>query len=99
MAEPIPAVSIIVVSYNSRQMTLECLRSVVAETEIPYDPLGLWLFRMVPLSRHVTLSLVAALTRHPSARESAEFWGEVWARRAEWQDGLPESPVPVTSSK
>jgi hypothetical protein len=58
-------------------------------------PLGFWLLRMVPLSRYVTLSLVAALTRHPSARESAGVWGEIWARRAEWQDGLPESPVPV----
>ena len=37
MTETIPAVSIIVVSYNTRQMTLECLRSVVAETEIPYE--------------------------------------------------------------
>jgi len=58
-------------------------------------PLGFWLLRMVPLSRYVTLSLVAALTRHPSARESAGVWGEIWARRAKWQDGLPESPVPV----
>lgn len=32
-----PVVSIIVVSYNTREMTLECLRSVVAETTIPYE--------------------------------------------------------------
>ena len=37
MTETIPPVSIIVVSYNTRQLTLECLRSVVAETEIPYE--------------------------------------------------------------
>jgi GT2 family glycosyltransferase len=37
MAETIPAVSIIIVSYNTRQLTLECLRSVVAETRIPYE--------------------------------------------------------------
>lgn len=37
MTETIPAVSIIVVSYNTRQLTLQCLRSVVAETEIPYE--------------------------------------------------------------
>ncbi len=34
---PAPKVSIIVVSYNTREMTLECLRSVQAETHIPYE--------------------------------------------------------------
>jgi hypothetical protein len=62
-------------------------------------PLGSWLLRVGPLGRYVTLSLVAAFTNHPSARESAQVWGEVWTRRTEWQDGLRESPVPVTSSK
>lgn len=33
----IPAVSIIVVVYDASQMTLECLRSVAAETEIPRE--------------------------------------------------------------
>lgn len=32
-----PQVSIIVISYNTREMTLECLRSVVAQTSIPYE--------------------------------------------------------------
>jgi len=32
-----PAVSIIVVSYNTREMTLECLRSVFAETRAPFE--------------------------------------------------------------
>lgn len=34
---PDPVVSIIVVSYNTREMTLDCLRSVAAETTIPYE--------------------------------------------------------------
>src|SRR5688500_14237732 len=32
-----PVVSILVISYNTRAMTLECLRSVVAETRVPYE--------------------------------------------------------------
>lgn len=32
-----PRVSIIVVSYNTREMTLECLRSVQAQTQVPYE--------------------------------------------------------------
>jgi GT2 family glycosyltransferase len=32
-----PVVSILVISYNTRAMTLDCLRSVVAETTIPYE--------------------------------------------------------------
>jgi hypothetical protein len=32
-----PAVSILVISYNTREMTLDCLRSVVAETRGPYE--------------------------------------------------------------
>lgn len=34
---PDPVVSIIVVSYNTREMTLEALRSAVAETTIPFE--------------------------------------------------------------
>jgi hypothetical protein len=37
MIKTIPTVSIIVVSYNTREMTLDCLRSVVAETKVPYE--------------------------------------------------------------
>ncbi len=37
MSAPAPKVSIIVVSYNTREMTLECLRSVQAETRLPYE--------------------------------------------------------------
>ncbi|MFQ5622514.1 MAG: glycosyltransferase family 2 protein [Paracoccaceae bacterium] len=36
-AAPAPVVSIIVVSYNTREMTLDCLRSVAAETRLPYE--------------------------------------------------------------
>ncbi len=32
-----PAVSIIVVSYNTREMTLDCLRSIFAETRTPFE--------------------------------------------------------------
>jgi GT2 family glycosyltransferase len=32
-----PLVSILVISYNTRAMTLECLRSVVAETTVPHE--------------------------------------------------------------
>jgi GT2 family glycosyltransferase len=35
--QPDPLVSIIVVSYNTREMTLECLRSVFAETNQPFE--------------------------------------------------------------
>ena len=35
-----PVVSIVVVSYNTREMTLECLRSIVRETpDLPYEVL------------------------------------------------------------
>ena len=34
---PDPVVSILVISYNTREMTLACLASVVAETGVPYE--------------------------------------------------------------
>jgi len=37
VATPDPVVSILVVSYNTRAMTLECLASVIAETRVPYE--------------------------------------------------------------
>ncbi|MEQ9566379.1 MAG: glycosyltransferase family 2 protein [Pseudomonadales bacterium] len=37
VAQEIPKVSIIVISYNTREMTLECLRSVRAQTTVPYE--------------------------------------------------------------
>jgi GT2 family glycosyltransferase len=35
--EPDPVVSILVISYNTKAMTLDCLRSVAAETRIPHE--------------------------------------------------------------
>lgn len=32
-----PLVSIIIISYNTRQMTLDCIRSVIEETTVPYE--------------------------------------------------------------
>ena len=37
MSDLLPAVSIIVVSYNTSEMTRACLQSVVAETTVPYE--------------------------------------------------------------
>lgn len=34
---PTPVVSILVISYNTREMTLDCLRSVVAQTTVPHE--------------------------------------------------------------
>jgi GT2 family glycosyltransferase len=37
VTESAPVLSILVISYNTREMTLDCLRSVVAETRTPYE--------------------------------------------------------------
>ncbi|MEL6103970.1 MAG: glycosyltransferase family 2 protein, partial [Pseudomonadota bacterium] len=37
MSAPEPTVSVVVVSYNTKEMTLECLRSVCRETSVPYQ--------------------------------------------------------------
>ena len=37
VAAAAPVLSILVVSYNTRAMTLDCLRSVIAETRTPYE--------------------------------------------------------------
>ena len=34
---PEPLVSILVISYNTRAMTLDCLASVVAQTTVPHE--------------------------------------------------------------
>lgn len=36
-AEADPILSILVISYNTREMTLACLRSIIAETQTPYE--------------------------------------------------------------
>ena len=35
--DPLPEISIIIVSYNTRKMTLDCIASVKAETQIPFE--------------------------------------------------------------
>lgn len=54
-------------------------------------PVGLALFRLIPLTRYAALSVLGTLTRAPRFRESARVWGEVWQRRDEWSPpkGLP----------
>ena len=37
MSSAAPLVSIIIISYNTRQMTLDCIRSVIDETRVPYE--------------------------------------------------------------
>ncbi|NNE33780.1 MAG: glycosyltransferase family 2 protein [Rhodothermales bacterium] len=58
-------------------------------------PLGRSLFRMVPLGRYVGRSVVGAVTRRPGTRQAAQVWGEIWARRSEWQNGWPEASMLV----
>ena len=49
-------------------------------------PVGEYLLASIPLSRYSVLSAVASVTRHQGAHASAEVWGQVWDRRAEWRD-------------
>lgn len=49
---------------------------------------GLWLFRLWPLTRRWGYGAGARLRRSASLAEQAGIWAEVWARRAEWQDGM-----------
>lgn len=37
ISEPAPSVSIVVVSYNTLEMTLACLRSIAAQTRLPHE--------------------------------------------------------------
>ena len=50
----------------------------------PYRPLAQALFRYWPYTRRLASAL-----RGPN-RESARVWGDIWNRRAEWQDGYPQ---------
>lgn len=54
-------------------------------------PVGLALFRAIPLTRYLALSMLAAVTRSARLRDSARAWGEIWGRRDEWSppEGLP----------
>lgn len=46
-----------------------------------------WMLRLWPLSRYVAATVRARLSRSEGARQKAEGWKEVWARRAEWWNG------------
>jgi len=37
MSSAAPLVSIIIISYNTRQMTLDCIQSVIDQTTVPYE--------------------------------------------------------------
>jgi hypothetical protein len=50
--------------------------------------LGWHLLRLWSLSRAVALSVFRGLTRRAPVRAKAGEWYQVWARRAEWQDGF-----------
>lgn len=51
--------------------------------------LGRLMLKLWPLSRKIALGVGGRLLRKPSAIEKGAVWGEIWARRAEWQDGFP----------
>lgn len=50
--------------------------------------LGRWLFGLWPLSRRVAMGAGAVILRRDALAEKARTWSEVWARRAEWQEGF-----------
>ena len=50
--------------------------------------LGRLLFRLWPLARKTGFRLAGVLFQSPGFKEKAETWGEVWARRQEWQNGF-----------
>lgn len=51
---------------------------------------GLWLFRLFPLSRTIANKLAGALTGREDLKENGRIWEKVWKRRAEWQNGFPK---------
>lgn len=55
-------------------------------------PVGMALFKLIPVTRHLALSAAATLTRSERARQAAEVWGEIRARQDEWAppEGLPQ---------
>ena len=60
-----PVVSILVISYNTRAMTLDCLASVVAETTVPYELIVL--DNASPDGS--AAAIAAAFPEHPADRE------------------------------
>jgi GT2 family glycosyltransferase len=49
---------------------------------------GLWLFRLWPFSRRIAYGLGARVKRSGTLSDQARVWAEVWARRAEWENGM-----------
>ena len=73
-----PAVSILVISYNTRAMTLACLASVIAETTVPYELIVLdnaspdgsaeAIAAAFPAAAHPELRLIASRENHGFAK-------------------------------
>ena len=73
-----PAISIIVISYNTRDMTVACLRSIYDQTESPFEVVVVdnastdgsvdAIRTEFPADRHPNLKLVAETTNHGFAR-------------------------------
>jgi len=53
-------------------------------------PAGLWLFKIMPLTRVLAFAAIARITGRQSHRASRDVWANVWQRRGEWAHGLPE---------
>jgi GT2 family glycosyltransferase len=50
--------------------------------------LGLALFRLWPASRAFGFRVMALVTKQKGFKNKAQVWAEVWARRAEWENGF-----------
>jgi len=50
--------------------------------------LGLALFRLWPLSRRIACGLAGRVLGRAGLTDQGRIWAEVWARRAEWQNGF-----------
>ena len=50
-------------------------------------PVAGFLWRSIPFSRLLILSVVAKLTGRESFKRSAGVWGDIWKRRSEWIGG------------
>ena len=53
-------------------------------------PLALQLFRLISLQRLWILRILSWLLPSDRVRKAAAYWSEIWARRDEWQAGLPD---------
>ena len=99
-AEP-PIVSILVISYNTRDMTLDALASVVAETTGSAGGAGEGASVIASLGASLGASMGQEAVEPVDAgaeealqprvgRAGRRVWQELWDRRAEWRDGYPD---------